>query len=278
MIDDRIAVLNKLKNISENKMSNQWLDKDGGAVLTNCRKEDQTEFQFDMYELFKENMAGKTFYDNYNVEYEFHEYKKDGQEVCINKNYAPHCVFFIDWKDYVNDKYLTFHNEGEAIFLTRTTNDIYKGTYYPASVYSYINSDKEDMPYYNIDDDKTYYNENIGSNLESRKKYKAIIEQSIIDMQNLTPEDKTLRTEVLQLKSSQKVVNKNEEVAFTTIEKDTFNTEDYIFYADTGVVAPIAYLQIPTENTNREPLTSLPRYDYPSNHLSVVTEFTWINE
>jgi len=94
MIGDRIAVLNKLENIDENKMSNQWLAKDG-VVLTNCRKEDQTEFQFDMYELFKENMAGKTFYDNYNVEYEFHEYKKDGQEVCINKNYAPHCVFLL---------------------------------------------------------------------------------------------------------------------------------------------------------------------------------------
>merc|ERR1712034_108898 len=183
----------------------------------------------------------------------------------------------IKWKDYVNKQYLTFQNEGKDIYLTRTTNDIYKGSYYPASVYSYINSDEENMPYYKIDDNN--YSEDFGNNLVCRDQYKTTIEGSIKIMQNLTPEDKKLRTEVLQLKSSQKVVNKNKEVAFTTIEQDNSvtvsNTEDYIFYADTGVVAPIAYLGFPTviELENQ-----LPRYNYPSNHLSVVTEFHWIHE
>jgi len=290
MIDGKIA--------TNNKGSTKWTVKDKPTgtnknILAKCKRPEQLK----PIEFLKTKMIGKTFYDSFNVKYEILlVVNADGKNVKINDTEdATATLNFddtnltatltVDTKEYVmNFKISNFYrfqlkNEPTSLlYLTESKNDIYQGSY-PAAVYTYLNSDEENenKPSYARTDAKNYYPDSIVSAFkDGREEYKTLISKSIDNMLNLTVDDKNLRKSVsLELKSSQKVLNEKNEVAFTTIASDGKKyTEDYIFYADTGVVAPIAYLQFPPAND----LTSLPRYDYPSNHLSVVTEFFWINE
>jgi len=254
-------------------------------ILANCKGTEQPK----PVEVLKRKMIGKTFYDSFNVKYEIN---KDGtvkindtEDVTATLKFDDTPVLTVGSEEYVmvRSMFYKFKSVNEPtsfLYLTESKNDIYQGSY-PAAVYTYLNSEEENMPSYDNVRTKNYYRDTVVSALEDgRENYEILLSKSIDNMLSLTAYDKQLRKSVLELKSSQKVVNEQDkEVDFTTIASDgKKHTEDYIFYADTGVVAPIAYLEFPTENTNREPLTSLPRYDYPSNHLSVVTEFTWINE
>jgi mRNA deadenylase 3'-5' endonuclease subunit Ccr4 len=241
-----------------------------------------------------EDFSGKTFYDRFNEKYEIQAYESavnlnkikmlvNGADYWIEKDEANTYFFKTPQPNSVTyslnkrDTEWVWSNNTDRLNLSWSTEKYnpYKISNFPAATYTYVTGVK-------FDDSRKAANKDFVDNL---KVFRADEDTSAVDATKKTFLEltavkdylKTMLTEYatktspIVLTSSQKAVNTKEpntEPKFTSYINRY--TEDYIF--NNEELKPVGSLSFPVMGVD-DRTEGFPASDYPSDHLSIMTQY-----